>query len=655
MDDGGNEEAQEPLAITGDAEASDVKGVACIKGYLPRLPMGAGVYRMLNKRGDVLYVGKAKSLRKRVTSYTNLNRQSNRIRRMVNETVSMEFVSTHTEAEALLLESDLIKRYAPRYNILLRDDKSFPAILVTGDHDFPQVLKHRGARKRKGQYFGPFASAWAVNETLTFLQRVFLLRTCTDSVFESRTRPCLLYQIKRCSAPCVDRIDGKAYGELVEQARDFLAGRSHDIQQKLADQMQKASDDLDFEVAAQYRDRIRALTRIQSHRGMSLNDTRPTDVIAIYQSGGQSCVQVFFFRGGNNYGNRAYYPSHAREANEGEVLEAFIGQFYAKVQPPRRILLSTDVPNHELLEKALEIRGEHKVRVIVPQRGEKRDLIEAALVNAREALGRRMAESASQRKLLEGLAEKLALDGAPERIEVYDNSHVQGKDAVGAMIVAGPEGFMKQAYRKFTMKNARPVGASADTQPGLSDSGQATYTAGDDYGMMREVLMRRFSRALREDPDRTTGQWPDLLLIDGGKGQLQVAREVLSDLGIEDVQIASVAKGPDRNAGRETIYLPEQAPINLMSRDPVLYFIQRLRDEAHRFAIGTHRGKRGKAVQKSALDEIPGIGAARKKALLHHFGAVAAIQAAGVRDLEVVDGISHAIAERIYGWFHPEP
>lgn len=634
-------------------ETAAVHGVDCIKGYLPRLPLGAGVYRMINKRGDILYVGKAKSLRKRVTSYTNLNRQSNRIRRMVNETVSMEFVSTHTEAEALLLESDLIKRYAPRYNILLRDDKSFPAILVTGDHAFPQVLKHRGARKRKGQYFGPFASAWAVNETLTFLQRVFLLRTCTDSVFDSRTRPCLLYQIKRCSAPCVDRIEEADYKELVDQARDFLAGRSHDIQQKLADQMQQASDALDFEVAAQYRDRIRALTRIQSHRGMSLNDTRPTDVIAIHQSGGQSCVQVFFFRGGNNYGNRAYYPSHAREADEGEVLEAFIGQFYAKVQPPKRIMISADVPNHDLLEKALSLRGEQTVRVIVPQRGEKRDLIEAALINAREALGRRMAESASQRKLLEGLADKLSLDGAPERIEVYDNSHVQGRDAVGAMIVAGPEGFMKQAYRKFTMKNAKPIVTSA-TSHGLADEGQDSYTAGDDYGMMREVLSRRFSRALKEDPDRTGGQWPDLLLIDGGKGQLQVAREVLEELGIDDVQIASVAKGPDRNAGRETIYMPEKTPINLMSKDPVLYFIQRLRDEAHRFAIGTHRGKRGKAIQKSALDEIPGIGAARKKALLHHFGAVSAIQQAGIRDLEVVDGISHAIAERIYGWFHPE-
>ena len=386
---------------------------------------------------------------------------------------------------------------------------------------------------------------------------------------------------------------------------------------------------------------------------MSLNDTRPTDVIAIHQSGGQSCVQVFFFRGGNNHGNRAYYPSHAREADEDEVLEAFIGQFYAKVQPPRRIMISTDVPNHDLLEKALTLRGEHKIKVIVPQRGEKRDLIEAAMVNAREALGRRMAESASQRKLLEGLADKLALDGAPGRIEVYDNSHVQGRDAVGAMIVAGPDGFMKQAYRKFTMKNAKPI-VSTPQYAGLSDEGQATYTAGDDYGMMREVLNRRFSRALREDPNRPGGQWPDLLLIDGGKGQLQVAREVLEELGIEDVQIASVAKGPDRNAGRETIYMPEHPPINLMSRDPVLYFIQRLRDEAHRFAIGTHRGKRGKAIQKSALDEIPGIGAARKKALLHHFGAVSAIQQAGVRDLEVVDGISQAIAERIYGWFHPE-
>ncbi|MEQ8665651.1 MAG: excinuclease ABC subunit UvrC [Rhodospirillales bacterium] len=630
-----------------------MSGVDCIKSYLTRLPMGAGVYRMINRRGDVLYVGKAKSLRKRVASYTNLTRQSNRIRRMINETVAMEFVSTHTEAEALLLESDLIKRYAPRYNILLRDDKSFPAILVTGDHDYPQVLKHRGARKRKGQYFGPFASVWAVNETLTFLQRVFLLRTCTDSVFDSRTRPCLLFQIKRCSAPCVGRIDKEAYGVLVAQARDFLSGRSHDIQQELADKMQKASDELDFEIAAQYRDRIRALTRIQSHRGMVLSDTRPTDVIAVHQSGGQSCVQVFFFRGGNNYGNRAYYPTHAREAGAGEVLEAFIGQFYAKVQPPRRVIISIDVPNHDLLEKALCLRADHKVRITVPVRGEKRDLVDAAVVNAREALGRRMSESASQRKLLEGLAEKLALDGAPERIEVYDNSHVAGRDAVGAMIVAGPEGFMKQAYRKFTIKNAKNVAGKGEVRE-LADGAQRPYSAGDDYGMMREVLNRRFSRALREDPDRTSGQWPDLLLIDGGKGQLQIARDVLAELGIEDVALAAVAKGPDRNAGRETIYMPDRSPVNLMSRDPVLYFIQRLRDEAHRFAIGTHRGKRGKSTHRSALDEIPGIGAARKKALLHHFGAVSAIQQAGRRDLEAVDGISAAIAERIYGWFHPE-
>ena len=648
------DQSDDGSATGGENEPPDaLYGVDCIKGYLARLPTGPGVYRMINRRGDVLYVGKAKSLRKRVASYTNLTRQSNRIRRMVNETVAMEFVSTHTEAEALLLESDLIKRYAPRYNILLRDDKSFPAILVTSDHAFPQVLKHRGSRKRKGQYFGPFASVWAVNETLTFLQRVFLLRTCTDSVFESRTRPCLLYQIKRCSAPCVGRIGDEAYGDLVAQARDFLSGRSHDIQQELAVKMQKASDDLDFEVAAQYRDRIQALTRIQSHRGMGLSDTRPTDVIAIHQSGGQSCVQVFFFRGGNNYGNRAYYPSHAREAEAGEVLEAFIGQFYAKVQPPRRILINTAVPNHDLLEQALCLRADHKVRINEPQRGEKRDLVDAALINAREALGRRMSESASQRKLLEGLAEKLALDGTPERIEVYDNSHVQGRDAVGAMIVAGPDGLMKQAYRKFNIKNAKNV-AARNADGGLADQTQETYSAGDDYGMMREVLTRRFSRALREDPDRTSGQWPDLLLIDGGKGQLQVAREVLAELGVEDVALAAVAKGPDRNAGRETIYMPEKSPVNLMSRDPVLYFIQRLRDEAHRFAIGTHRGKRGKATHRSALDEIPGIGAARKKALLHHFGAVSAIQQAGKRDLEAVDGISAAIAERIYGWFHPE-
>ena len=610
---------------------------------------------MMNRRGDVLYVGKAKSLCKRVTSYTNLTRQSNRIRRMVNETTAMEFVSTHTEAEALLLESDLIKRYAPRYNILLRDDKSFPAILVTADHAFPQVLKHRGARKRKGQYFGPFASVWAVNETLAFLQRVFLLRTCTDNVFENRTRPCLLYQIKRCSAPCVGRIRADDYAALVRQAHDFLAGKSHDIQQQLADDMQKASERLEFEIAAQYRDRIQALARIQSHRDMRLGDTRPTDVIAIFQTGGQSCVQVFFFRGGNNYGNRAYYPSHAGEAEAGDVLEAFIGQFYVRVQPPSRLLISESVPNQVVLEQALTLRAGHgrKVCITMPQRGEKRVLVDAALVNAREALGRRMAESASQRRLLEGLAEKLSLDGAPERIEIYDNSHVSGRDAVGAMVVAGPEGLVRQAYRKFTIRKARPVSSAAGTG-GLGDRDQATYTAGDDYGMMREVLTRRFSRALREDPNRENGQWPDLLLIDGGKGQLGVAREVLEDLGVDDIAVVSVAKGPNRNAGREIIHGTQGPPISLKRRDPVLYFIQRLRDEAHRFAIGAHRGRRGKATHKSALDEIPGIGAARKRALLHHFGAVSAIEQAGKRDLEAVEGISDAIAERVYAWFHPE-
>jgi len=646
------EQSADPIIETGSSPVE--RGVERIRSYLPTLALGPGVYRMVSRDGKVLYVGKAKSLRKRVTSYTNLTRQSNRIRRMVNETASMEFVSTHTEAEALLLEADFIKRYAPRYNILLRDDKSFPAILVTGDHAFPQVLKHRGSRKRKGQYFGPFASAWAVNETLAFLQRVFLLRNCTDNVFESRTRPCLLYQIKRCSAPCVGRISEAEYGELVGQARDFLAGRSHDIQQTLADKMQRASDAMDYEAAAQYRDRIRALTRIQSHRGMSLSDTRATDVIAIYQSGGQSCVQVFFFRGANNYGNRAYYPSNDKEAPAGEVLEAFIGQFYAKVQPPGQIIVSEAVPNHELLEQALGLRAERKVSVTVPQRGEKRDLIEAALVNAREALGRRMSESASQRKLLDGLADLLELDQSPDRIEVYDNSHISGTDAVGAMIVAGPEGLMKQAYRKFTIKNAAKRGNGGTSAAGLGEGEQQPFTAGDDYGMMREVLTRRFSRALREDPDRSGGQWPDVLLIDGGKGQLAVAREVLAELGIEDVALAAVAKGPDRNAGRETVFQPNRPPINLASRDPVLYFIQRLRDEAHRFAIGTHRGKRGKSTHKSALDGIPGIGAARKKALLHHFGAVNAIAQAGRRDLEAVDGISRSIAERIYDWFHPE-
>lgn len=624
-------EADIPAAPARRAEA----GVAAIEAALRALPQSPGVYRMLNDKGDVLYVGKAKDLKKRVSNYVKIDRQSVRVRRMIADTRSMEVVTTHTEAEALLLEANLIKRLKPRYNILLRDDKSFPSILLTADHDFPQVLKHRGARDRKGEYFGPFASAWAVNETLTVLQRAFLLRSCSDAVFANRTRPCLLYQIKRCSAPCVGRIDKTVYADLVAEARAFLKGGSRRIQQRLVAEMQAASERRDFEEAAQYRDRIRAMTRIQAHQDITLGGVGDADVIAAHQAGGQTCIQVFFFRGDTNYGNRAYYPSHARDDDVAAVLEAFLGQFYAARPPPPLILLSHKPPNQALVAEALSVHAGRRVRLEQPTRGPKRNLIKHALANAKEALGRRLAESATQRRLLEGLAEALGLDGTPERIEVYDNSHVSGRNAGGGMIVAGPEGFVKNAYRKFTIKDP-------DIAPG------------DDYAMMREVLTRRFARAQKEDPDRTRGQWPDLVVVDGGEGQLGVAVEVFQDLGIDDVQLLAVAKGPDRDAGREKLFRPGRPPIRLDARDPVLYFLQRLRDEAHRFAIGAHRAKRSRQVQRSLLDDIPGIGARRKKALLHHFGAAGAVAEAGRTDLEAVEGISKAIAGKIYDWFHPE-
>ncbi len=619
--------------------ASHNKGAEAIKARLPGLPTSPGVYRMLNDDGDVLYVGKAKNIRKRVTSYTNPARQSLRIRRMIAQTVKLEIVKTETEAEALLLESDLIKRYAPRYNILLRDDKSFPMILITGDHDYPQIVKYRGARSRPGQYFGPFASVWAVNDTLALLQRAFLLRTCSDAVFANRTRPCLLYQIKRCCGPCVQRISKDAYSNLVSEAREFLTGDSQKIQRKLAENMQASSDALEFEMAAQYRDRIQALSRVQSkHEALSAG-LDEADVIALYHNSGQTCVQVFFYRGSRSYGNRAYFPSHAKEDTAEEIIEAFIGQFYARTLPARLILTSHQSPNHGLVEEALKVRAGHKVEIRMPTRGEKKRVIENAVDNAREALARRMSESASQRKLLEGLADALSLDGLPERIEVYDNSHVSGTNAIGAMIVVGSEGFMKNAYRKFNIRRAGTDAASA----------------GDDYDMMREVLERRFSRAIKEDPDRTRGQWPDLVLVDGGKGQLSAALGVFEQLGIEDLALAAIAKGPERNAGREKIFLPGKTEaINLGHKDPVLYFLQRIRDEAHRFAIGTHRAKRGKQITRSILDEVPGIGAKRKKALLHHFGAAQSVATAGIKDLETVEGVNRTIAKKIYDWFHPE-
>ncbi len=607
------------------------RGVALIQDQLKTLPGRPGVYRMLNAAGEALYVGKARNLRRRVASYTQIERLPNRLRRMVAETAALEVVTTHTEVEALLLEGNLIKRLMPRYNVLLRDDKSFPFILITGDHPAPQLAKHRGAHTRPGEYFGPFASAGAVNSTIAALQRAFLLRPCSDSVFASRTRPCLQYQIKRCSGPCVGRVSTADYGELVRQARDFLSGKSHAVQQQLAAAMQAASDALDFEAAARIRARIRALTQIQAHQDINLAGIDEADAIALHQAGGQSCIQVFFFRAGGNYGNRAYFPSHDRDLGGPEVLAAFLGQFYDNKPPPRLVLLSETPAEAALLTQALTLRAGRAVRLETPRRGAKHKLIRHALANAREALGRRLAENASQRRLLDGVAAAFGLDAAPTRIEVYDNSHISGRAAYGAMIAAGPDGMIKSAYRKFTIADA---------------------TAGDDYAMMREVLTRRFARAMKEDPAR--GTWPDLVLIDGGAGHLSAALSVFADLGVSDVAVAAIAKGPERNAGRERFFLPGREPFGLEPRDPVLYFLQRLRDEAHRFAIGAHRAKRSKLIGSSPLDDVPGVGARRKKALLHHFGSARSVARAGLADLAAVDGISQTVARKIYDHFHGE-
>ncbi|MCR6629028.1 MAG: excinuclease ABC subunit UvrC [Magnetospirillum sp.] len=610
-------------------------GVTVIVRVLETMPASPGVYRMMNAKGDPLYVGKAKNLKKRVVAYTHPERQTLRIQRMIAETASMEVVTTHTEVEALLLESNLIKKLEPRYNILLRDDKSFPHILVTGDHDWPQILKHRGARTRVGEYFGPFASAGAVNQTLSALQRAFLLRSCSDSVFASRTRPCLLFQIKRCSAPCVERISRPEYLALVEEARAFLSGQSQRIQRELVAKMEAAAEAMEYEQAAMYRDRIRAIAKIQAHQDINPAEVAEADVVALHQAGGQTCIQVFFFRAGCNYGNRSYFPQHTEAAEPGEVMAAFLGQFYADKQPPREIIVSQEPAECDIVASALSEKAGRKVVITVPKRGDRKRLVEHAYDNARDALGRRMAESSAQGKLLQGVAELFGLDAPPERIEVYDNSHIQGTNAVGGMIVAGPEGLMKSAYRKFNIR---------------SDE----LTPGDDYGMMREVLTRRFKRAQKEDPERDRGQWPDLVLIDGGEGQLNATLEVFADLGVEDVPLVSIAKGPDRNAGRERFFMPESAPFSLEPRDPVLYFLQRLRDEAHRFAIGTHRARRSKGLSQSSLDDVPGIGARRKKALLHHFGSAREVAGAGLADLEAVAGISKAMAKKIYDHFHPQ-
>ncbi|MBN8875072.1 MAG: excinuclease ABC subunit UvrC [Rhodospirillales bacterium] len=618
-----------------DAAAPDTprKGVTVIEAALVTMPPGPGVYRMLDAKGDALYVGKARSLKKRVVAYTQFARLPERLRRMVSETVTMEIVTTHTEAEALLLEANLIKRLKPRFNIVLRDDKSYPWLMLTEDHPYPQIAKHRGAQSRKGSYWGPFASAWAVNQTVTAMQRVFLLRSCADTVFATRSRPCLLHQIKRCSAPCVGRISPEDYARLVAQAKAFLAGKSASVQRELAAEMEHAAEALEFERAAAVRDRIRGLTFVQGNDVVNPASLTDADVIAAWQQAGQTCVQVFFVRGGRNNGNRAFFPTHGKAEEAPDVLGAFIAQFYDDKPPPPLLLVNHALPEQGLVAEALALKAGRKVEISVPQRGEKRAVIQHAETNAREALERKLAETAGQAKLLEGVAQLFALPGTPERIEVYDNSHIMGTNPYGVMIVAGPEGFVKGAYRKFSIRSA--------------------ITPGDDFGMMREVLQRRFGRALKEQAEGGTPDWPDLVLIDGGAGQLSAARDILADLGVQDVKLVGIAKGPDRDAGREWFYTDGAEPFQLPPRDPVLYFLQRLRDEAHRFAITTHRAGRSKAIRVSELDEIEGIGAARKRALLNHFGSARGVKMAGLSDLEAAPGISHETARRVYEHFHP--
>lgn len=610
------------------------KGVAVIEAALETMPANPGVYRMLDAKGDALYVGKARSLKRRVTSYTQLNRLSERLRRMVSETVTMEIVTTHTEAEALLLEANLIKRLKPRFNIVLRDDKSYPWLMLTEDHQYPQIAKHRGAQMRKGSYWGPFASAWAVNQTVTAMQRVFLLRSCADTVFATRTRPCLLFQIKRCSAPCVGRVTTDEYGKLVSQAKAFLAGKSGSVQKELATEMEQAAEALEFERAAAVRDRLRGLTFVQGNSVVNPASLTDADVIAAWQTAGQTCVQVFFIRGGRNNGNRAFFPIHTKAEETPEVLSAFIAQFYDNKPPPPLLLVNHELPEHELLAEALSLKAGRKVEISLPQRGEKRAVVVHAETNAREALERKLAESAGQTKLLEGVAQLFNLPAMPERIEVYDNSHIMGTNPYGVMIVAGAEGFIKAAYRKYGVRG--PI------------------TPGDDFAMMREMLQRRFSRALKEQAEGAPPtEWPDLLLIDGGAGQLSTARDVLADLGVQDVKLVAIAKGPDRDAGREWLHTDGTPAFQLPPRDPVLYFLQRLRDEAHRFAITTHRAGRSKDIRRSELDEIQGIGSARKRALLNHFGSARGVKMAGLPDLESAPGISRETARRVYAHFHP--
>ncbi|TCU73693.1 excinuclease ABC subunit C [Bradyrhizobium sp. R2.2-H] len=629
---------EEPLAT----------GHEAIERAVRLAPTSPGVYRMLNGNADVLYVGKAKNVKKRLSNYARQSApQPARILRMIAATVTVEIVSTNTETEALLLEANLIKQLRPRFNVQLRDDKSFPYILITGDHWAPQILKHRGAQTRPGRYFGPFASAGAVNRTITALQRAFLIRSCTDSFFESRTRPCLLYQIRRCAGPCTREIDFPGYTTLVREATDFLSGKSHAVKQELAGEMEKAAGELEFERAALYRDRLAALSAIQSQQGINPRTVEEADVFAIHQEGGFSCVEVFFFRTGQNWGNRAYFPRAEKTFTPEEVLGSFLAQFYDDKPPPRNILVSHEIEESELLANALSIKAGHKIEVTTPKRGEKKELVTHALTNAREALGRKLADTATQSRLLDAIATTLGLPHAPKRIEVYDNSHIQGTNAVGAMIVAGPDGFVKNQYRKF---NIRSEG----------------ITPGDDFAMMREVLERRFKRLINppeegaakkniKAKDDDFPQWPDLVIIDGGRGQLNAVREIFANLGLTQVSLMSVAKGPDRDAGRETLFMPDREAIKLEPRDPVLYFIQRLRDEAHRFVIGSHRKLRKKDIREAGLQEIPGIGPSRKRALLHHFGTLKEIERASIADLGKVPGVSAESARRIFEYFHPQP
>ena len=609
-------------------------GYEVVQGYLKTLDSSPGVYRMLDRESRVLYVGKARNLRARVSNYSRPSAQhSARIARMISMTASMMFLTTRTETEALLLEQNLIKQLKPKFNVLLRDDKSFPNILVTGDHAFPQIKKHRGAKKEKGAYYGPFASAGAVNRTLNQLQRVFLLRNCTDSQFSTRTRPCLQYQIKRCSGPCVGLISEQDYARSVKDAERFLSGRSTDIQAELAGQMQKASEEMEFERAAALRDRIRAMTQVQTAQGINPRGVDEADIVALHLEQGQACVQVFFIRAGQNWGNRDFYPRVGADVEPAEVLEAFLGQFYDTKDPPRQLILSNQIENPDLMTDALSQKLGRKVELLVPRRGEKAELVDSALRNARESLARKMAESATQTRLLKGLAEAFDLPKPPERVEVYDNSHIQGTNAVGAMIVAGPEGFMKNSYRKFNIKGD-------DLVPG------------DDFGMMKEVLHRRFKRLLSEDPDRSKGMWPDLLLIDGGAGQVSAVAQIMGEHGVGDIPMVGVAKGVDRDAGKEEFHRIGKRPFALRHNDPVLYLVQRMRDEAHRFAIGTHRARRAKSSMKNPLDDIPGVGAARKRALLAHFGSAKAVGRANLADLKAVEGVSEGLAQKVYDFFH---